>query len=118
MVAGRPRRAGLGGGVPPPLAPALAQSWRTLDGFIGTGRPVREIPRQLWAVVRGFMDGFFFGGASLLLLIPLAVLIWFVMRRYRSVWWLLTAPLAAVALSVAQRYPLAKLGYACASTPG
>jgi hypothetical protein len=91
--------------------PALKASYLSLDGFFGASPSLHDTPRQAWALVRGFMDGFVFGGSTLLLVVPLAALAWVAWRRWRTEWWLLAAPVLAVILSAAQRYPLAIKGY-------
>ena len=67
--------------------------YRSLDVFLrldDSGRRHGAAQHRAWSV-RGFWAGFF-GGSTLLLLVPAGLLIWFSARRWESVWWLLAAP--------------------------
>ena len=91
---------------------ALARYWRVRDGFLGSSGSLSHTARQAVALVRGFWAGFVFGGGTVLVIIPVVALAWFAWRRWRTSWWLLLAPVAAVALSAARRYPMGTIGKA------
>jgi hypothetical protein len=88
--------------------PVLQSMWR--DGYLGTPASLGDKAQQAWELLRGFMSGFVFGGSTALLAIPVIALLVFAWRRWRTAWWLLLAPVFAVGLSAAQRYPLAIRG--------
>jgi len=86
---------------------ALLHHWR--NEFLGSGASFGETARQAVLMVRGFWGAFLYRGTTILLLIPAAIIVWYVWRRWRSAWWLLLAPVVAVALSATQRYPLGSI---------
>jgi hypothetical protein len=94
-----------------PPAP-LTEFWRVRDGFLGSSGSPTHTAKQAFSMLRGFMGGFIFAGATPLLVIPVGALAWFAWRSWRGAWWLLAAPVVAVALSVTRRYPLATVGNA------
>ena len=94
-----------------PPAP-LTAFWRVRDGFLGSSGSLGHTAKQALSLVRGFMGEFIFGGGTPLLLIPVVGLTWFAWRSWRSVWWLLLAPVFAIVLSATRRYPLGTVGNA------
>ena len=92
-----------------PPAP-LTEFWRVRDGFLGSSGSITHTAKQAVSMLRGFMGEFVFGGATPLLVIPVGALAWFAWRKWRSTWWLLAAPVVAIVLSAARRYPLGTVG--------
>jgi hypothetical protein len=89
----------------------LTDFWWSHDAFLGysstsTGHSLGPTVRQAWSLLRGFIDGFI-GPGPIVLVVVGSALVWITYRRWRTVWWLLLAPLFAIAFSIAQRYPLA-----------
>ena len=91
---------------------AAQYRWRVRDGFLGSSGSLGETARQALALLRGFMAEFIFGGGTPLLVVPVTLLAWYAWRRWRTVWWLLLAPLLAIVLSATQRYPMGTIGRA------
>jgi hypothetical protein len=91
-----------------PSAPqALLDHWQ--NEFLGSGDSLDHTARQALLLLRGFWGAFFFRGTTVLLVIPLVGIVWYSWRRWRVAWWLLFAPLVAVAASAAQLYPLGSI---------
>jgi len=87
--------------------PALRAHWRI--GFLGSEGSLTYTARQSVLLARGFWNAFVFRGSTAVLLVPVAILLWFAVRRWRTAWWLLTAPLLAIALSALEVYPLGSI---------
>ena len=86
---------------------ALKAHWQ--GDFLGSSRSVSRTGRQAVAMLRGFWAALLPYGGTPLLVVPVALLLWFTLSRFRSEWWLILAPLEAVGLSVAHRYPLGSI---------
>ncbi|MGZ8763795.1 MAG: hypothetical protein ACXW2Y_10780, partial [Acidimicrobiia bacterium] len=78
-------------------------------GFLGSGDSLSHTARQTEVLTRGFWGAFFYRGSTVLVVIPVVLLGWYALRRWRTVWWLLLAPLLAIALSVLRLYPLGSI---------
>lgn len=89
---------------------ALANWWRVRDGFLGSSGSITHTARQAYSMLHTIMAALIFGGGTPLMVFPLAALAWFIWRRWRTVWWLLMAPVFAIVLSASQHYPLGARG--------
>jgi hypothetical protein len=86
---------------------ALLDHWQ--NEFLGARGSSGQTARQAVLMVRGFWGAFVYRGTTILLVIPVAGLVWYAWRRWRTAWWLLLAPVLAVVLSAMQRYPLGSI---------
>jgi len=85
----------------------LQDHWRI--GFLGSGDSFGYTVRQSILLTRGFWSAFVYRGSTVLLVIPVVIVAWFALRRWRTAWWLLLAPVLAIALSALHRYPLGSI---------